>query len=118
MFFLEEDRIFTEIYDLLYWLGITGNYTGFFYCSYAVYLACQQPDRLLLVTKWLYPDVAKYYGTQWKNVEWNIRTITDEIWRTNRERLEELAGQPLSERPAPSRLISILTSHISSRWAA
>ena len=48
----------TDIYDLLYRLGARGNYTGFFQTAYAVYLAVQQPERLLLVTKWLYPAVA------------------------------------------------------------
>ena len=58
----------SEIYNLLYQLGITANYTGFFHTSYAVYLAAQQPDRLTLVTKWLYPDVAEQYATAWKSV--------------------------------------------------
>ena len=49
----------TDIYDLLYRLGATANYTGFFHMAYAVWLCVEQPDRLLLVTKWLYPEVAK-----------------------------------------------------------
>ena len=57
------------IYDLLFQLGVTANYTGFFHASYAIYLAIQQPDRLLLVTKLLYPEVAKRYGTTWWCVE-------------------------------------------------
>ena len=43
------------VYDLLYRLGITANYTGFFHSAYAVCLVLEQPERLLLVTKWLYP---------------------------------------------------------------
>ena len=37
----------SELFTLLYQLGLTANYTGFFHTSYAVYLATQQPDRLL-----------------------------------------------------------------------
>ena len=48
-----------KIYDLLYSLGITANYTGFFQLAYAVKLCAEQPERLLLVTKCVYPDVAK-----------------------------------------------------------
>ena len=55
-----------KVYDLLYHLGVTANYTGFFHTAYAVSLCAEQPDRLLLVTKWLYPEVAKQYGTNWK----------------------------------------------------
>ena len=38
-----------DIYDLLYRLGLKATNTAFFYTSYAVYLAAQQPDRLLLL---------------------------------------------------------------------
>ncbi len=66
---------------LLASLGITANYMGFYYASYAVSLAAHDPERLLFVTKSLYPDVAKHYRTSWKCVERNIRTITRISWR-------------------------------------
>ncbi|MCI9479680.1 MAG: hypothetical protein HFI21_11815 [Lachnospiraceae bacterium] len=65
---------FSEIYDLLYSLGVTANYTGFFHMASAIALCREQPGRLLLVTKCLYPEVAKQYNTNWKAVERNIRT--------------------------------------------
>ena len=65
---------FSEIYDLLYSLGVTANYTGFFHMASAIALCREQPGRLLLVTKCLYPEVAKQYNTNWKVVERNIRT--------------------------------------------
>lgn len=61
-----------EIATELQGVGITANYSGFFYTSYAVYLAARQPERLLLVTKWLYPEVAEQYHKAWKNVERGI----------------------------------------------
>lgn len=103
----------SEIYNLLYQLGITANYTGFFHTSYAVYLAAQQPDRLTLVTKWLYPDVAEQYATTWKSVERNIRTAAGMAWDTNPALLEELARHPLLRRPKASEFLSILAAHIS-----
>ena len=54
--------------DLLYSLGVSANYKGFFHAAYAVSLCMERQDRLLLVTKCLYPDVAKQYGTNWKAV--------------------------------------------------
>ena len=57
---VQESVELTQIYDLLYSLGITANYSGFFYTSYAVCLAARQPERLLLVTKWLYPEAAEH----------------------------------------------------------
>ena len=64
-----------DAYHLLHRLGATANYTGFSYLVRALQLCAEEPERLLLVTKWLYPDVAKQYGTNWKAVERNIRTV-------------------------------------------
>ena len=80
----------TDIYDMLYRLGVTANYVGFFHTAYAVSLCIDQPDRLLLVTKWLYPEIAKQYNTNWKAVERNIRMVNAIIWRENRPLLEEM----------------------------
>ena len=97
-----------EIYDLLYQLGVTANYTGFFHTAYAVSLCAEQPDRLLLVTKWLYPEVARQYQTNWKAVERNIRLASDRAWQCNPALLAELAGHPLADTPTSSQLIAIL----------
>ena len=101
-----------DIYDLLNQLGVTANYTGFFHTACAVSLCMEQPDRLLLVTKWLYPEVAKQYQTNWKAVERNIRTVSDMIWRENRARLEELAHKPLELRPRSAQMLAILVSSL------
>ena len=100
----------SDIYDLLYRLGVTANYTGFFHTAYAVALCIEQPDRLLLVTKWLYPEVAKRYDTKWSAVERNIRTTCDIIWREKRSLLETLAQRPLPQKPRPAQLLAILAS--------
>lgn len=102
-----------EIFDLLYRLGATANYTGFFHTAYAVRLCAEEPQRLLLVTKWVYPDVARQYQTTWKAVERNIRTVGAVIWRQNRPLLEQLARRPLAERPCSAQLLSILSAQFS-----
>lgn len=58
----------------------------------------ENPERLLLVTKWLYPDVANRYGTSWKSVERNIRTAANVAWESNKEALSEYAGFTLPEK--------------------
>ena len=102
----------TDIYDLLYRLGATANYTGFFHTAYAVSLCMEQPDRLLLVTKWLYPEVAKQYGANWKAVERNIRTVSCIIWREGRPLLEELAHRHLEQKPRNAQMLAILVSSL------
>ena len=67
------DNTTAQVFDLLYRLGVTANYTGFFHTAEAVAMCVERPDRLLMVTKCLYPDVAKRYETNWKAVERNIR---------------------------------------------
>lgn len=99
----------TEIYDLLYQLGVTGNYTGFFHTAYAVSLCAEQPDRLLLVTN---PEVAKQYKTNWQSVERNIRTVGNIIWRENRPLLEELTRGPLVQKPRNAQLLAILAASL------
>ena len=70
----------SEIYDLLYRLGLAGRYTGFFHTSYAVLLCIQCP------------------------VERNFLTAGSVIWRENRPLLEELARGPLPKKPRPAQL--------------
>ena len=100
------------IQDLLYSLGITAKYVGFFYTSCAVHLATQNPERLLLITKWLYPEVAKKYGTSWYNVEKNIRFAVALAWELRRDKLTDIAKFDLYRRPTNSQFISILVKHI------
>ena len=107
-----------EIYNTLYRLGITAKYRGFFHASYAVGLAVKQPERLLMVTKWLYPEVAKHFETSWSCVERNIRTVTNLAWKNNRDYLELMACVPLNQKPTPSQFLGILASYISSNKAA
>lgn len=108
----------TAVYDLLYQLGVTANYTGFFHTAYAVSLCMEQPDRLLLVTKWLYPEVAKQYKTNWKAVERNIRTVSCIIWREGRPLLEELAHRHLEQKPRNAQMLAILASSLDTRSLA
>ena len=98
----------TEIYDLLYWLGITAKYAGFFHASYAIFIAKQQPDRLALVTKWLYPEVARRYNTNWRAVEKNIRTVVSVAWETRPRQLEHIAHQKLEHKPKNTQFLKML----------
>ena len=102
--------IYPEIYDLLYQLGITANYVGFFQTSFGVCLAVKQPKYLQFVTKWLYPDIAQQYHTNWKAVERNIRSVTTIAWNTNPSLLQSMARHPLHQKPCNSQFIAILAA--------
>ena len=58
------------------------------------------------------PEVAKQYGTNWKAVERNIRTVNCIIWRESRSLLEELAHRHLEQKPRNSQMLAILVSSL------
>ncbi len=84
--------------------------TGFFYTSYAVYLSIQQPERLIMSAKWLYPEIAEHYTTTPERVEKSIYEILNTGWAKNRKLMETLANCPLKSKPTVSRFIAILAS--------
>lgn len=100
------------ICDLLYSIGITEKYVGFFYTSYAVYLAVHKPESLLLITKSLYPEVAEHYRTEWHNVERAIRSAAAVAWQLCPDRLSYLARHDLNRRPSNAQFISFLANHV------
>lgn len=101
-----------EVYDLLYRLGVTANYTGFFHTAYAVQLCVEQPERLMMVTKWVYPAVAREYKTNCKAIERNIRTVGNIIWEESRLLLYQLAGRELVRKPCNAQLLAILSYNL------
>ena len=103
---------------MLYRLGVTANYVGFFQTAFAVHLCMNQPDRLLLVTKWVYPDVARQYKTSWKAVEHNIRTVNEIVWQKSGSLLGQLAGRELREKPSNAQLLAILSYSLLSQCAS
>lgn len=98
------------IQRLLHNLGATENYTGFFPAVYAIQLSIDDPARLRLITKLIYPDVAARCGTNWKAVERNIRTLISVAWEHDPLMLSGLAGFPLKRRPTNAQFLAILAN--------
>lgn len=109
---MTDPELLTLIHGLLYRLGLTASYTGFFHTSYAVLLSVRRQECLTAATKWLYPEVADVYGTNWKAVERNIRYTINILWREHPNRLCDLAGELLEKPPAPTKFISLLTARL------
>ena len=101
-----------KIQALLYSIGITGNYIGFHQAASAIEIAIEDPQSLLMVTKGLYLEVAEQYGTDWKTVERNIRTVISVTWNCSRRKLEMIAGHALSKKPTPAQFIAILSRYL------
>ena len=106
---MTEDHCMPGIHQILRNLGISSSYNGFPQTAYAIQLAIDDSDRLRLITKHIYPDVASYYSTTWSAVERNIRTVVTVAWKNDPLLLEELAGARLSRKPTNSQFLSILS---------
>ena len=94
----------------LYCLGVTPNYKSYHMTVAAVSLAEESPEYLHLVTKLLYPTVAKQYKTTWQAVERNIRSAAERAWSGGAARFEELTGRRLEKKPTASQFIEILAA--------
>lgn len=103
-----------NIRRLLFMLGTTPSYAGFQYVVYGLSLLSENNGAgLQLVTKWLYPDIAKHYRTNWKTVERDIRTLIGVIWRKNPSLLQYIAGYPMKYKPTVSQFFAILWEYLS-----
>lgn len=106
------DKRFGEACDRLHQLGVTGNYKGCRYTAYAVALCAEEPDLLLLVTKNLYPEVARQYSTTWQAVERDIRTVIGVAWKRNPVLLGEMAGICLWSKPCSAQFLAIVSEDL------
>jgi len=71
-----------------------------------------------MVTKLLYPEVAKHYHIKWNSAEHAIRTVVDIAWEENAAMLDALAQHTLSQKPNASKFIAILTDYIAAQQQA
>lgn len=94
--------------DLLRRLGVSETYRGFRYAAYAAALCALSQDRLLLVTKRLYPDIAKRFDTSWSCVERDLRTVITVAWNRNPSLLAKLARCTLDTKPPCAQFIAAL----------
>ena len=101
-----------EIYSLLNRIGATSNYSGYYYIAYAVMLSIRQPRRLIHVSKWIYPAVAQYFGTNVYAVERNIRTVVNTVWIYYSDVLEQIFETRFKNKPGNAQFLAIITSYM------
>ncbi len=94
-------------------LGISATHLGYYYLNTSVLLILEDENRLLMVSKLLYPLVAEIHSTTPSCVERNIRTVISLCWsRGDRERLFQIAGCRLQSKPTNGEFIDILSCYI------
>lgn len=102
------EQNFSDIYRFFLLLGITPNYLGFYQAAYAVAICMKEPERLISVTKSIYPDVAKYFQTSAGSVERNIRTVARISWDSHSKVLSNLSSESLQKQPTVSQFLSLI----------
>lgn len=101
----------TFIQDTLRSFGVTRRYKCFKYTVFAIYLSVTEKDRVESVKK-IYIETASHFGCKWTCVERNIRSAVSRAWQINPQRLEQMAGYPLSGPPTSSEFIAIVSTYI------
>lgn len=108
----------SKIHSLLRRLGLNNSYLGFFYLTYAIQLVIEDESRLIYISKWLYPDIAKKYNTSVSCVERDIRTAIDVIWKHgDRELLAKMSTTTLELKPKNTKFIAILANHFKTEYS-
>ncbi len=64
-------------------IGLSPEYNGYYFLRDSIKIACTDPEAALLVTKLIYPSVAKMYDTTTKNIEKSIRVCIKSMWIRN-----------------------------------
>lgn len=86
---------------------------GYQYLAYSIEQVVVDPQRICGVTKDLYRETARHYGTTWHAVEHAGRTAINVCWnRGGREKLDEVVGYHLAERPWAVEFISLVADYI------
>ena len=98
---------------LLRALSVTGKLVGFQYAIYMIELITDDPARVRLITKRLYPETAEQFGTTGSAVERAIRNLIYAVWdRTDHTLLEHIAGTPLKRPPSNSEFLDMLAGYL------
>lgn len=112
------DAKMTEIYEILYQMGVGPNQITFFYTACAVRLVLENPEALLFVTKDLYPEVAKRCGSNRGAVGNGIRHVVDRIWRDCPEMIAREMGGNLNRKPTPAEFLIMIARKVQFARAA
>lgn len=101
-----------EIHAMIAQMGAGYNYKGTAMMERAVLHALQHPDDLQLVTKRLYPQVARELNTTPARVERNIRTVIGIAWEQDPETLCALLQRRFRSKPTNAVFLSAVADRM------
>jgi len=107
----------SSVTEIIHEIGIPAHIKGYQYVRAAILLAIEQPGIINAVTKELYPEVARRFGTTSSRVERAIRHAIEVAWdRGDVETLQRFFGYTVSNikgKPTNSEFIAMISDRIS-----
>ncbi len=105
--------------DIIHEIGVPAHIKGYQYLREAIILTIHDMDMINAVTKVLYPEVAKKFGTTPSRVERAIRHAIEVAWdRGDIEVLQKFFGYTVSNikgKPTNSEFIAMIADYLSLR---
>ena len=112
----KEQDLNIHVTQMIHEIGVPAHIKGYLYLRTAIIMAVENMDILNAVTKQLYPDIAKEYGTTDTRVERAIRHAIEVAWeRGNIDVINDLFGYTIQAdkgKPTNSEFIALMSDRI------
>lgn len=112
----KEKDLNMKVTQMIHEIGVPAHIKGYLYLRTAIIMAVENMDILNAVTKQLYPDIAKEYGTTDTRVERAIRHAIEVAWeRGNIDVINDLFGYTIQAdkgKPTNSEFIALMSDRI------
>lgn len=110
------DDIEYRVTNILHKMGVPAHIKGYSFLRQSIMLSVEDPEIISLVTKRLYPDIAKANGTTASRVERAIRHAIEVAWdRGNVDVLNEYFGYTINNmrgKPTNSEFIAMISDRL------
>ena len=111
-----EQNLENDVTHMLHEIGIPAHIKGYQYLREAIVIAVDDMEVINAVTKILYPEVAKRFGTTASRVERAIRHAIEVAWdRGDLETLQKYFGYTVSNskgKPTNSEFIAMIADRL------
>ena len=111
-----EDKLELVVTDIIHEIGVPAHIKGYQYLRSAILMSVADMDILNSITKQLYPEIAKKYGTTPSRVERAIRHAIEVAWgRGHMDTIDELFGYTVNGgkgKPTNSEFIALIADKV------
>lgn len=111
------DRVSTAVEVTLRRIGMQGTLHGMWYLVYAISRTVEDPLYVRYITKSIYVDAAKFYGSTPSRIERAMRFAIRSCWSksSGKKEFEQMTGYHLLKCPTNSEFIDLVACYIRHR---